>query len=197
MLFEALGFRYFGPVNGHSMHQLVKIFEQIKELKGPILIHAITEKGKGYKPAEGHSQRLHASTPFDKLTGEALKKSGGSASYTKIFGEALVEIVKNNSKVIGITGAMPDGTGLDYLQKACPKNYFDVGIAEEHGITFAAGMATEGFTPVCAIYKEDLIRSYTILHHKNCTLFLLWIEQDLLELMVRLIMEFLIFHILE
>ena len=165
MLFEALGFRYFGPVNGHNMHQLVKIFEQIKELKGPILIHAITEKGKGYKPAEGHSQRLHASTPFDKLTGEALKKSGGSASYTKIFGEALVEIVKNNSKVIGITGAMPDGTGLDYLQKACPKNYFDVGIAEEHGITFAAGMATQGIIPVVAIYSTFLQRGFDQIIH--------------------------------
>ena len=165
MLFEALGFRYFGPVNGHNMHQLVKIFEQIKELKGPILIHAITEKGKGYKPAEGHSQRLHASTPFDKLTGEALKKSGGSASYTKVFGEALVEIVKNNSKVIGITGAMPDGTGLDYLQKACPKNYFDVGIAEEHGITFAAGMATQGIIPVVAIYSTFLQRGFDQIIH--------------------------------
>ena len=165
MLFEALGFRYFGPVNGHNLHQLVKIFEQIKDLKGPILIHAITEKGKGYKPAEGHIQRLHASTPFDKLTGEALKKSGGAASYTKIFGEALVEIVKNNPKVIGITGAMPDGTGLDYLQKACPKNYFDVGIAEEHGVTFAAGMATQGIIPVVAIYSTFLQRGFDQIIH--------------------------------
>ena len=165
MLFEALGFRYFGPVNGHNLHQLVKIFEQIKDLKGPILIHAITEKGKGYKPAEGHSQKLHASTPFDKMTGEAIKKSGGAASYTKIFGEALVEIVKSNSKVIGITGAMPDGTGLDYLQKECPKNYFDVGIAEEHGITFAAGMATQGIIPVVAIYSTFMQRGFDQIIH--------------------------------
>ncbi|HMN25158.1 MAG TPA: 1-deoxy-D-xylulose-5-phosphate synthase, partial [Ignavibacteriaceae bacterium] len=160
MLFEALGFRYFGPVNGHNLHQLIKIFELTKTLKGPILIHAITEKGKGYKPAEGHSQRLHASTPFDKVTGEAIKNSGGAASYTTIFGEALVEIVKDNPKVIGITGAMPDGTGLDYLQKAFPKNYFDVGIAEEHGITFAAGMATQGIIPVVAIYSTFLQRGF-------------------------------------
>ena len=165
MLFEALGFRYFGPVNGHNLHQLVKIFEQTKELKGPILIHAITEKGKGYKPAEGHVQRLHASTPFDKLTGEALKKGASAPSYTKIFGEALVEIVKSNSKVIGITGAMPDGTGLDHLQKHCPQNYFDVGIAEEHGVTFAAGMATQGIIPVVAIYSTFLQRGFDQIIH--------------------------------
>ena len=165
MLFEALGFRYFGPVNGHNMHQLVKIFDQTKELKGPILIHAITEKGKGYKPAEGHVQKLHASTPFDKLTGEAIKKGNSPASYTKIFGQALVEIVKDNPKVIGITGAMPDGTGLDNLQKNCPKNYFDVGIAEEHGITFAAGMATQGVIPVVAIYSTFLQRGFDQIIH--------------------------------
>lgn len=165
MLFEALGFRYFGPVNGHNLHQLIKIFEQTKKLKGPILIHALTEKGKGYKPAENHVQRLHASTPFDKLTGEALKKGGGSPSYTKIFGEALTEIVKNNPKVIGITGAMPDGTGLDILQKHFPKNYFDVGIAEEHGVTFAAGMATQGIIPVVAIYSTFLQRGFDQIIH--------------------------------
>ena len=165
MLFEALGFRYFGPVNGHNLHQLIKIFEQTKLFKGPILIHVLTEKGKGYKPAENHVQRLHASTPFDKVTGEAIKKGGSSASYTKIFGEALVEIVKNNPKVIGITGAMPDGTGLDILQKHCPKNYFDVGIAEEHGITFAAGMATQGIIPVVAIYSTFLQRGIDQIIH--------------------------------
>jgi len=165
MLFEALGFRYFGPVNGHNLHQLIKIFEQTKQFKGPILIHALTEKGKGYKPAENDVQRLHASTPFDKLTGEAIKKGGSSPSFTKIFGEALVEIVTNNPKVIGITGAMPDGTGLDILQKNCPKNYFDVGIAEEHGITFAAGLATQGIIPVVAIYSTFLQRGFDQIIH--------------------------------
>lgn len=165
MLFEALGFRYFGPVNGHNMHQLVKIFEQTKDLKGPILIHAITEKGKGYKPAEGHIQRLHASTPFDKVTGVAIKKAGALPSYTKVFGEALAEIVKSNHKVVGITGAMPDGTGLDILQKQFPQNYFDVGIAEEHGVTFAAGLATQGIIPVVAIYSTFLQRGFDQIIH--------------------------------
>lgn len=165
MLFEALGFRYFGPVNGHNVHQLVKIFEQVRELNGPILVHTITEKGKGYKPAEGHVQRLHASTPFDKVTGKALKKSSGPASYTKIFGSALVEIVKENPKVIGITGAMPDGTGLDQLQSEVPGNYFDVGIAEEHAVTFAAGMATQGIIPVVAVYSTFLQRGFDQIVH--------------------------------
>ena len=165
MLFEALGFRYFGPVNGHNLHQLLKIFEQVKGLKGPILVHAITQKGKGYKPAEGHKQRLHASTPFDKVTGKAIKKSGSSPSYTSIFGNALTEIVKDNSSVVGITAAMPDGTGMDILQKSFPKNYIDVGIAEEHAVTFAAGMATQGVIPVVAIYSTFLQRGFDQIIH--------------------------------
>jgi 1-deoxy-D-xylulose-5-phosphate synthase len=166
MLFEALGFRYFGPVNGHNVGQLVKLFEHIKDYKGPILVHAITEKGKGYKPAEGHQQRLHASTPFDKITGKAIKKDGGGApSYTSVFGNALVEIVKANPKVVGITAAMPDGTGLDKLQQECPDNYFDVGIAEEHAVTFAAGLATQGIIPVTAIYSSFLQRGFDQIIH--------------------------------
>jgi 1-deoxy-D-xylulose-5-phosphate synthase len=165
ILFEALGFRYFGPINGHNLHQLVKIFEQIKDLKGPILVHVLTEKGKGYKPAEEHIQRLHASTPFDKLTGIARKKQGAPASYTKIFGEALAEIVKENPNVVGITAAMPDGTGTDILQKNFPKNYFDVGIAEEHAVTFAAGLATQNVIPVLAIYSTFLQRAFDQIIH--------------------------------
>ncbi|MGE5437738.1 MAG: 1-deoxy-D-xylulose-5-phosphate synthase, partial [Syntrophothermus sp.] len=164
MLFEALGFRYFGPVNGHNVQQLVKIFEQVKKLKGPILVHAFTQKGKGYAPAEEDVQRLHASTPFDKVTGKAIKKSS-SPSYTSIFGKALVEIVKENPDVVGITGAMPDGTGLDFLQKQFPQNYFDVGIAEEHAVTFAAGMATQGIIPVVAIYSTFLQRAFDQIIH--------------------------------
>ncbi len=165
MLFEALGFRYFGPVNGHNVHQLIKIFEQVKDFKGPILVHTISQKGKGYKPAESHIQRLHASTPFDKLTGKAHKSKSPAPSYTKIFGEALVEIVKENPNVVGITGAMPDGTGLDILKEHCPKNYFDVGIAEEHAVTFAAGLATQGITPVVAIYSTFLQRAFDQIIH--------------------------------
>ncbi len=165
MLFEALGFRYFGPINGHNLHQVVKIFEHVKDLKGPILVHAITQKGKGYKPAENHSQRLHASTPFDKVTGKAHKKGDGKPSYTKIFGEALVEIIEKNPKVVGITAAMPDGTGLDILKEKIPQNYYDVGIAEEHAITFSAGLATQGIIPVTAIYSTFLQRAFDQIIH--------------------------------
>lgn len=165
MLFEALGFRYFGPVNGHNLHQLIKVFEAAKTLNGPILIHANTEKGKGYAPAEKHVQRLHASTPFDKLTGVAYKKDGAPPAYTTIFGETLVKIIKENPKVVGITAAMPDGTGLNILQKECPGNYFDVGIAEEHGVTFAAGLATQGVIPVVAIYSTFLQRAIDQMIH--------------------------------
>lgn len=165
MLFEALGFRYFGPINGHNIVNVVKIFEEIKDFSGPLLVHVVTEKGHGYKPAKNHYQKFHASTPWDKITGEALKKSGGTAPYTKVFGEALVEICRENEKVVGITAAMPDGTGLDILQKEMPERYFDVGIAEQHAVTFAAGMATEGFTPVCAIYSSFLQRAYDQIIH--------------------------------
>ena len=165
MLFEALGFRYFGPINGHNLHQMIRIFEQVKDLKGPILVHAMTQKGKGYKPAEGHEQKLHASTPFDKLTGKAYKKSSSAPSYTSIFGNALVDIIKENKNVVGITAAMPDGTGLDILQKEFPENYFDVGIAEEHAVTFAAGMATQGVVPVVTVYSTFLQRAFDQIVH--------------------------------
>lgn len=165
MLFEALGFRYFGPINGHNIVNVVKIFEEIKDFSGPLLVHVVTEKGHGYKPAKNHYQKFHASTPWDKDTGLAIKKSGGSPAYTKIFGDALVEICKENEKVVGITAAMPDGTGLDILQREMPERYFDVGIAEQHAVTFAAGMATEGFTPVCAIYSSFIQRAFDQIVH--------------------------------
>ena len=165
MLFEALGFRYFGPINGHNIVNVVKIFEEIRDFSGPILVHVVTEKGHGYKPAKNHYQKFHASTPWDKDTGLAIKKSGGQPAYTKIFGDALVEICKENEKVVGITAAMPDGTGLDILQKEMPERYFDVGIAEQHAVTFAAGMATEGFTPVCAIYSSFIQRAFDQIVH--------------------------------
>lgn len=165
MLFEALGFRYFGPVNGHNVVNLVKIMEEVKVLSVPILLHVITEKGRGYEPAKNHYQKFHASTPWDKLTGIAEKKPNAKPAYTKIFGEALVEICKQNEKVIGITAAMPDGTGLDILQKEMPERYFDVGIAEQHAVTFAAGLASEGYTPVCAIYSTFLQRAFDQIAH--------------------------------
>jgi len=165
MMFEALGFRYFGPVNGHNVVNLIKIMEEIREFHGPILLHVITEKGKGYIPAKDHYQKFHASTPFDKETGIAPKKEGAKPAFTKIFGEALVEICKQNERVVGITAAMADGTGLDILQKAMPERYFDVGIAEQHAVTFAAGMATEGYTPVVAIYSTFLQRAFDQIVH--------------------------------
>ena len=117
ILFEALGFRYFGPINGHNLTQLVRIFTEVKDLSGPILIHAITRKGKGYEPAEKDVQALHGVTPFDKITGISAKKPETAPSYTTVFGKALVELARKNDRIVGITAAMPDGTGLDHLQK--------------------------------------------------------------------------------
>ncbi len=165
VLFEALGFRYFGPINAHNLSQVIKIFDHIKQLNGPILVHVLSEKGKGYTPAEEHVQRYHAATPFDKVTGKAYNKSTTAPSYTAIFGKALVEIAKQNEKVVGITAAMPDGTGMDYLQKELPERYYDVGIAEEHGVTFAAGLATQGVIPVVAIYSTFLQRGFDQIIH--------------------------------
>lgn len=165
MLFEALGFRYFGPINGHNIVNLVKILEEVKDLGGPILLHVITEKGRGFEPAKTHYQKFHASTPFDKVTGKTPQKPGSMPAYTKIFGEALVEICKMNEKVVGITAAMPDGTGMDILQKAFPQRFFDVGIAEQHAVTFAAGLASEGLIPVVAIYSTFLQRAFDQIVH--------------------------------
>jgi 1-deoxy-D-xylulose-5-phosphate synthase len=169
MMFEALGFKYFGPVNGHNVVKLVEMLQFLKEQEGPILLHVISEKGKGYKPAESHVQRYHAAGgAFDKITGNSLAKAVTPPlppDYTKVFGTALVELCKANDKVVGITAAMPDGTGLNILQKEMPERFFDVGIAEQHAVTFAAGMATEGFTPVVAIYSTFLQRAFDQIVH--------------------------------
>jgi 1-deoxy-D-xylulose-5-phosphate synthase len=165
MLFEALGFRYFGPFNGHNVVQLVKIFREVKGLHGPILVHTITQKGKGYKPAEDDSQHLHGVSPFDKITGQSPKKADGPPSYTKVFGQAVVELAKQNPKIVGITAAMPEGTGLSELQKELPQRFFDVGIAEQHAVTFAAGLATQGYVPIAAIYSTFLQRAYDQIIH--------------------------------
>ena len=165
MLFEALGFRYFGPINGHNVVKLVEIFRHVKDLNGPILVHVITEKGKGYGPAEREVTRLHGVTPFDKITGISPKKNGQPPAYTDIFGKALVEICKQNTKVVGITAAMSDGTGLIQLHEEIPERFFDVGIAEQHAVTFAAGMATEGYIPVVAIYSTFMQRAFDQVVH--------------------------------
>jgi len=185
MMFEALGFKYFGPVAGHNVGKLVEILEFLKGQSGPLLLHVITEKGHGYAPAEAHIQKFHAASgAFDKITGKPIVKddapvAGGPASliphpsiispkppeYTKVFGQAMVEICRNNPKVVGITAAMPDGTGLNILQKELPDKFFDVGIAEQHAVTFAAGLATEGMIPVCAIYSTFLQRAFDQIIH--------------------------------
>ncbi|HZY10267.1 MAG TPA: 1-deoxy-D-xylulose-5-phosphate synthase [Bacteroidota bacterium] len=165
MLFEALGFRYFGPFNGHNISKLIDVFRHVKDFKGPIFIHTITEKGKGYPPAEQEATRLHGVTPFDKITGIATKKAGGPPAYTTVFGNAVVQLAKQNPKIVGITAAMPDGTGLDLLQKEIPERFFDVGIAEQHAVTFAAGLATQGYIPIVAIYSTFLQRAYDQIVH--------------------------------
>ncbi len=169
MMFEALGFKYFGPINGHNVVKLVETLEFLKSQTGPLLLHVITEKGKGYAPAESHVQRYHAASgAFDKITGKAIAKpvvAPTPPEYTKVFGNALLEICRLNPKVVGITAAMPDGTGLNILQKEMPDRFFDVGIAEQHAVTFAAGMATEGFVPVCAIYSTFLQRAFDQIVH--------------------------------
>ena len=169
MLFEALGFRYFGPINGHNVVSLVKIFQEVQDWTGPILVHVVTQKGKGYAPAERDDMNLHGVTPFDKVTGKAPKKNDAPKSYTAIFADALVEIVRQKQNVVGITAAMNSGTGLDKLQQEVPEKYFDVGIAEQHAVTFAAGMAVEGYIPVAAIYSTFLQRAFDQVIHDVAT----------------------------
>lgn len=166
MLFEAFGFRYFGPINGHNIQKLVRILNQIKDLNGPILVHVITQKGKGYPPAEQDAQKLHGIAPVVKepVTDDS-KKLTSIPSYTKIAGRTIVELANQNSKIVGITAAMPDGTGLDQLQQAFPDRFFDVGIAEQHAVTFAAGLATQGYIPIAAIYSTFLQRAFDQIVH--------------------------------
>lgn len=168
MLFEALGFRYFGPFNGHKVTKLVEIFEHVKDFTGPIIIHVVTKKGRGYGPAEKDVTRLHGVTPFDKVTGLSPKKAAEPPSFTSIFGKALVDICKQEDKVVGITAAMPDGTGLTMLHETMPDRFFDVGIAEQHAVTFAAGMAAEGYVPVVAVYSTFLQRAFDQIAHDVC-----------------------------
>ncbi len=165
MLFEALGFRYFGPFNGHNLPKLIQTFEYIKRYNGPILVHIYTQKGKGYEPAEKHADKFHGISPFDKITGKTLKKATTVPSYTSVFGKTVVELMKKDEKLVGITAAMPDGTGMNMVRDAFPERYFDVGIAEEHAVTFAAGLATQGVKPIVAIYSTFLQRAYDQIIH--------------------------------
>tara|TARA_Y100001970_G_scaffold253093_1_gene327493 strand:- start:1073 stop:2989 length:1917 start_codon:yes stop_codon:yes gene_type:complete len=166
-LFNELGFYYIGPIDGHDINNLVTILENIKNSKynGPILIHAITKKGKGYKPAEEAGDKYHGVSKFNVLTGEQSKAKSETPSYTKVFANTLIKHAENDTKIVAITGAMPSGTGLDLFEKKFPERMFDVGIAEQHGVTFAAGLATEGYKPFAAIYSTFLQRAYDQVVH--------------------------------
>ncbi len=165
VLFEELGFRYFGPIDGHDIDALMDTFAAVKELEGPRLIHCITQKGKGF-PAGEHIEKWHALPPgHDPATGKLRKVSVANTAYTAAFGQGLVELAAENQKVVAITGAMPSGTGTSAFAKAHPERFFDVGIAEGHAVTFAAGLATQGIRPVCAIYSTFLQRAYDNVIH--------------------------------
>ncbi|MEM7508866.1 MAG: 1-deoxy-D-xylulose-5-phosphate synthase [Pseudomonadota bacterium] len=165
-MFEELGFDYVGPIDGHDMNQLLSVLRTVKErATGPILIHALTVKGKGYAPAEEAADKGHARAKFDVITGEQKKAPSNAPSYTKVFANSLIDIANDDPRVCAITAAMPDGTGLDVFGKVHPDRTFDVGIAEQHGVTFCAGLAGAGMRPFCAIYSTFLQRGYDQVVH--------------------------------
>ncbi len=166
-LFNSMGFYYIGPIDGHDIDTMVSVFKNAKEINydGPILVHVKTEKGKGYKFAEKSEDKFHGVSKFNVKTGEQIKTSSNALSYTKVFANTLIKHAEKDSKVVGITAAMPSGTGMDLFGKKFPNRMFDVGIAEQHAVTFAAGMATEGFKPYAAIYSTFLQRAYDQVVH--------------------------------
>ena len=165
-LFEKFGLRYLGPVDGHDLDALQKNLEFAKHCDVPVIIHVLTKKGKGLEAAVEHPEKFHGASPFDPVSGESKKAVvGAPPNYQDVFGEALVRFARANPNILGITGAMPSGTGLAHLATAVPKQFFDVGIAEEHAVLFAAGLATKGFRPVCAIYSTFLQRAYDQIIH--------------------------------
>ncbi len=166
-LFEELGFYYVGPIDGHNLDHLLPILRNVRDAEepGPILLHAITQKGKGYAPAEASADKLHAVARFNVVTGEQAKAPPGPPSYTRVFADALIAEAEADSSIVAVTAAMPSGTGLDRFAKRFPSRCFDVGIAEQHAVTFAAGLATEGIKPFCAIYSTFLQRAYDQVVH--------------------------------
>jgi len=165
-MFEELGFYYVGPIDGHNMDQLLPVLKNVRDSKtGPIIVHCRTQKGKGYAPAEQSADKYHGVVKFDVATGVQAKAKSNAPAYQKVFGESLIKEAKKDPKIIGITAAMPSGTGIDLFQKAFPDRTFDVGIAEQHAVTFAAGLATEGYKPFCAIYSTFLQRAYDQVVH--------------------------------
>lgn len=167
-VFEHLGFKYYGPVDGHDLEHLVEVLETAKQTPGPVIIHVITKKGKGYEPAEKSPNKFHGTGPFDIKTGKKITNPDAPVSYTEVFGKTLVEIAKEDKKIVAITAAMPDGTGLNYFADAYPDRFFDVGIAEQHAVTAAAGMAAAGLHPVVAVYSTFLQRAFDSVLHDIC-----------------------------
>ena len=165
-LFEELGFYYVGPIDGHNLEQLIPVLENVRDAaEGPCLVHVVTQKGKGYGPAEAAADKYHGVQKFDVITGEQAKSAAGPPSYTGVFAQALMAEAARDSTICAITAAMPSGTGLDKFAKAYPERLFDVGIAEQHAVTFAAGLAAQGMRPFCAIYSTFLQRAYDQVVH--------------------------------
>jgi 1-deoxy-D-xylulose-5-phosphate synthase len=165
-LFEELGFYYLGPIDGHDLNVLLPVLRNVRDARqGPILVHIVTKKGKGYPPAEASDDKYHGVNKFNVITGAQVAQKPNAPSYTKVFGQSLIEEAKKDDKIVAITAAMPSGTGLDLFGKAFPERTFDVGIAEQHGVTFAAGLAAEGYKPFAAIYSTFLQRAYDQVVH--------------------------------
>jgi 1-deoxy-D-xylulose-5-phosphate synthase len=165
-LFEELGFYYVGPIDGHNLDHLIPVLENVRDSEqGPILVHVVTKKGKGYAPAENSADKYHGVQTFDVITGEQKKSAGGPPSYQNVFGDTLAKLADTDERICAITAAMPSGTGVDRFAKAHPTRAFDVGIAEQHGVTFAAGLAAEGMRPFCAIYSTFLQRAFDQVVH--------------------------------
>ena len=179
-MFEEMGFYYVGPIDGHNLDHLLPVLKNVRDLPtGPVLVHVVTQKGKGYAPAEASADKYHGVTTFDVVTGAQAKPKANAPSYTRVFAESLIQEAEADDKIVAITAAMPSGTGLDLFGKKFPGRTFDVGIAEQHAVTFAAGLATEGYKPFCAIYSTFLQRGYDQLVH----------DVDLQNLPVRFAMD--------
>jgi 1-deoxy-D-xylulose-5-phosphate synthase len=164
LVFEELGIRYVGPVQGHSLSSLVEVFRDARTYDGPVLIHCVTQKGRGYSPAQNNPERFHGAAPFNRATGEPLKKSS-VPTYSAVFGKTMCELARRDKNIIAITAAMPEGTGLSGFAREFPDRFYDVGIAEQHAVNFAAGLALKGLKPVVAIYSTFLQRAYDQLYH--------------------------------
>lgn len=167
-IFEELGFTYLGPIDGHDLPTLIEVLQAAKKIDGPVLVHVLTKKGKGYKPAEESPNKFHGTGPFEIATGKKITNPNAPITYTEVFGKALTELAHEDKDIIGITAAMPDGTGLSAFAKAHPTRFFDVGIAEQHAVTSAAGAAAAGLKPVAAIYSTFLQRAYDSVLHDIC-----------------------------